>query len=274
MCDKEYDTLLIDASTYIGNALRLEKGLLGKLTQFKRSPIIFLIPDVIKNEVKKHLEMKIKAARAALEKSLNEAGDHLFFDGSALNDAKKSLIDSQEIEELADSRLENFIVNTGAMLLECGKYVSVSSLLGQYFSNLPPFAESGSKKCEFPDAIVLMAIEKWADSENKCVLAVSNDGDWKRYCETSSKIDCENNLGVALDKFNKQTAPYALLDKLEQALKMESAQSFLLSIEDKLKNALDGFTPDQEADSHFYWEPDGSHGWFKAFHLINYDFNI
>jgi hypothetical protein len=274
MSDKKYDALLVDTSIYDANALRLEKGLLGKLAQFRKSPIDLLMPDVIRNEVRAHLEQKIKAARSALEKSLNDAGDHLFFDGSALNDAKKILIDSKEIEGLADSRLENFVARTGALTLECGHHVSVSSLLNQYFSNSPPFAETGKKKNEFPDAIVLMAVESWATSENKYVLAVAKDGDWAKFCGTSGRVDHVEDLGAALDVFNKETAPYALLANLEYALDTDTAQTFLSGIEDGLTRALDGFTPDQEADSHLYWEPDGSHGWFKEFHLMGNEFRI
>lgn len=64
---KEYGAILVDTSIFDGNGLRLEKGLLGKLSQFKRSPIVYLFPDVIKSEVKNHLENKIKISRAALE---------------------------------------------------------------------------------------------------------------------------------------------------------------------------------------------------------------
>lgn len=158
--------------------------------------------------------------------------------------------------------------------MECGLHVSVSSLLNQYFSNSPPFAETGKKKNEFPDAIVLMAVESWAASENKSVLAVAKDGDWAKFCEVSERIDYVEDLGAALDLFNQETAPYALLANLEHALETDSAQAFLSEVEDGLTRALDGFTPNQEADSHLYWEPDGSHGWFKEFHLISNEFRI
>lgn len=141
--EKQYNTLLIDTSIYERNGLRLEKGLLKRLFQFRMSPIDFLVSDVIKNEVRTHLEKKIRSARSALEKSLNEAGDHLFFDGSALNDAKHILIDSKEIEGLSDSRVEQFLTSTGANVISCGDYVSVSTGLEQYFSDTPPFSQSG-----------------------------------------------------------------------------------------------------------------------------------
>jgi hypothetical protein len=86
--DKSYDAILIDTSIFDGNGLRLEAGLLGKLRQFKKTNIDILLPDVIKSEIQSHLEKRIKVSRNSLEKSINDAADHLFFDGSALNEAK------------------------------------------------------------------------------------------------------------------------------------------------------------------------------------------
>ena len=272
--DEKYGAILVDTSIFDNHALKLEKGLLGKLAQFKKSPIEYIFPDVIKNEVRSHLENKIKISRSALEKALNDAGDHLFFEGSELNDAKKMLIDSKEIEGLAESRVEQFIESTGALVLETGNFVSVSDLLISYFSNKPPFAETGKKKNEFPDAIVLMAVEAWAEQNDVVVLAVAKDGDWQNYCESSARIDYQEDFSRGLEHFNRANAPYTLLANIESALNSGTADQFLSSIGSCLQSVLDGFTPDQEADSHLYWEPEGSHGWFKDFELLDHEFRI
>ncbi|WP_442489126.1 PIN domain-containing protein [Halomonas litopenaei] len=272
--EKEYNALLIDTSIYVANGLRLEKGLLGKLHQFEKSPIELLIPDVIRNEVLSHLEKKIKVSRNDLEKSLNDAGDYLFFDGSSLSDAKKILIDSKEIDGLAEDRVSQFIDNTGALVLECGDFVTVTELLSQYFSNTPPFAESGKKKNEFPDAIVLLAVEEWAKREGKSVLAIARDDDWKKYCELSERIDYQEDFSAGLAVFHRATAPYALLANLITSIKDDEASPFLSAISAGLTSALDRFTPDQEADSHLYWEPEGSTVWFEGYELLDDEFRV
>lgn len=272
--DKNYDVILVDTSIFDGNGLRLETGLLGKLRQFKKTIIDILLPDVIKSEIQSHLEKKIKVSRSSLEKSINDAGDHLFFDGSALNEAKKLLIDSDEIEQLAQSRLENFVSDTGALEIDCNDYVTVGEILGQYFSNKPPFSETGKKKNEFPDAIVLLAVEEWAKREEKSVLAIAKDKDWESYCESSLNIDYEEDFTAGLASFNDATAPFALVENLTKHLEEDSAQSFITKVANGLESALDGFTPDQDAESQFYWEPDGSHGWFKSFSFIDDTFRI
>ena len=274
--DKVYDAILVDTSIFDRYGLRLEKGLLGKLKQFKDSDIDYLLPDVIKGEIKSHLEKKVKSSRASLEKALNDAEDHLFFDDSKLNSAKSTLIDSREVEDVIVNRLDNFIENTGAIVLECGNYISITNLLDQYFQNKPPFAETGNKKSEFPDAIVLLATESWAKEEGIQVLAVASDKDWKNYCDTSANIDYIEDLANALSKFNKATAPFAFLSFLTSQLreKEDSAINFVERIHNNLEMYFDGFTPDQEADSSHYWEPDGCHGWLSDFKLANYDFKI
>lgn len=91
------------------------------------------------------------------------------------------MIEKNVTDEISAKRINRFIEKTGALELECGEFISVSSLLQKYFHNEPPFAETGKKKNEFPDAIVLMATEEWAKINDVKVLAVSKDNDWNRY---------------------------------------------------------------------------------------------
>ncbi|WP_273050474.1 PIN domain-containing protein [Pseudoalteromonas sp.] len=272
----EYGAILVDTSTFDAYGLKLEKGFIGKLSQFKDSDIEYLFPDVIKGEVQSHLEKKVKVSRASLEKALNDAGDHLFFDGSKLNDAKSILIDSNEVEDIAAGRVDKFIENTGALVLEYGNYLSVSELLKQYFENKAPFAETGKKKNEFPDAIVLLAVEKWAEEKNIQVLAVARDGDWSNYCETSNHIDYSEDFADSLSKFNKATAPFEFLSLLISKLAQDEddAIDFVEKIRGSVDNYFNGFTPDPKADSFHYWESNGCSGWLNDFELTDTNFKI
>lgn len=274
--NNEYGAILVDTSIFDAHGLKLEKGLLGKLNQFKDSDIDYLLPDVIVGEVQSHLGKKVKSSLASLEKALNNASDHLIIDGSVLNDAKSILIDSNEIDGIVSSRIDKFIDNSGALVLECGNYVSVSELLKQYFQNEPPFAETGNKKNEFPDAIVLLATEAWAEENNFKVLAVARDGDWKNYCETSDNIDYTEDLAGALSKFNKETALFAFLSMLTSKIEQEEddAADFIEKIRSGVESYFNDFTPDQEADSFHYWEPDGCRGWLNDFELSDTNFKI
>ncbi|MGS0737954.1 PIN domain-containing protein [Pseudomonas sp. GG8] len=274
-CPK-YDALLVDTSIFDRHGLRLERGLLGKLTQFKDSKYIYVLPDVIKSEISSHLERHIKTARLSLEKSLSDASEHLFFDGSALTDAKDKLISEEIIESLAKKRLADFIEKTGALVLNSEDHVSLSKILDKYFSNCPPFAEAGKKKNEFPDAITLFAVEGWASSNDYQVLAVADDKDWESFCEASEFITYEKDLAAALAQLNKSSPKmvFNLLTNLKQALEGDEAQEFIETVESLLESELDGYTPDQEANSYHYWEADGCSVKLLSFEFHSYDFRI
>lgn len=119
-----------------------------------------------------------------------------------------------------------------------------------------------------------MAVDEWAKRKNKSVLAIAKDDDWIRYCESSEKIDCIDVLSDGLAIFNRANAPYEFLSKLESELNSEEAQSFLDGVASRLATELDGFTPDQDAESYLYWEPEGSSGWFKSFYLTSNELRI
>ena len=210
-----------------------------------------------------------------LKKSLNNAREHSLINNERiLNNVQKMLVASKEVERLGKERIEDFILKTGALVLNCGNYVSVEDLLDNYFSNQPPFQEKGKKKNEFPDAIILMAVEEWAKQEEKSVLAISSDNDWNAYCEISERIDYKKDLSDGLDIFNKVNAPHTMLANLEKALENNSATEFLRKIGAGLNAALDGLIQDQDAESVFILESESLSTWFKEFQLQEDKFRI
>ncbi|MBZ7631468.1 PIN domain-containing protein, partial [Klebsiella michiganensis] len=269
MNGKDYTAITLDTSIFDGNGLRLEKGLLGRLKQFNGSPTKFVLTDIVVNEIKKHLHDKIINSRAALQKALEEASEHLFFDGSLLTESKQKLIDGPEINELALSRLNAFLVATGAFVIDSAEYVEVAELRDNYFNNKPPFAMSGKKKNEFPDAIALLALEHWAEENDELVFAVAKDGDWKNFCDESDFIDYNENLADALDYFNTKDTPVIMLAKLEAALESINTSNLGLQLRNELESFFSGYYVDQDADSAFYWEPEGVDVTFADFSMAD-----
>ncbi|HDL7758291.1 TPA: DUF4935 domain-containing protein [Yersinia enterocolitica] len=274
MLAKKYTAILIDTSVFDRNGLKLESGLLGTLKQFKDIPTKFIVPDVIKSELKKHLEQKVKISKAALEKAIEDAGDQLFYKGSELNDAKRILIDSHEIETVAEHRLNKFLEDTGAIVINTGDYVSVSQVLEKYFGNEPPFSESGKKKNEFPDAIILMAIEAWAKENGEYVYAISHDGDWPKYSAKTDYIDHHSDLGAALASFNKESAYLDFVSRLEIAVLDNRADEFVREVEAYLEDEVASMFPNFDGDSAFYYEQDSCQLTFKTFSFDGGPFKI
>ena len=102
----------------------------------------------------------------------------------------------------ADQQIKNFMTSTGALMV-AARTVSIDELIAAYFDRKTPFSNKG-KKDEFPDAIALLVLEQWAEKNEKCVLAVSKDGDWKAFCEKSDWIDCVDDLRTAMGTLLKE----------------------------------------------------------------------
>ncbi|SUO97704.1 PIN domain-containing protein [Suttonella indologenes] len=60
MNTKKYTALTIDTSIFDQNALKLKKGALATLKQFKDLPINFILSDIVEREVIKHLNKKME----------------------------------------------------------------------------------------------------------------------------------------------------------------------------------------------------------------------
>lgn len=270
--ENDYEAILVDTSIFDAYGLKLERGLLNRLKQFSNGPIVYLFPDVIRSEVSAHIARNTRSARQALDKALNEALEYEVLELRLVDQAKMDSTPLSGIDQSVNRRLERFVGITSALELECGDYVSVPEVLSQYFESKPPFSESGKKKSEFPDAIVLMAVEAWSEQTQKPVLAIARDGDWKNYCDISPNIDYLEDLSVGIAHFNRATAPYAAIKTIKHSLEFKG--SLYTELEGLLAGRLSDITPSQEADSYLYWEPDGCRAWFESFEVLESEFQI
>ena len=83
-------------------------------------------------------------------------------------------------------------------------YAEPSEVFRKYFESEPPFSDKGDKKAEFPDAFVLVALEKYLeDNLGTCVMVVSNDGDWISALSDKSNVQLVDSIDSALQLLNK-----------------------------------------------------------------------
>lgn len=68
--NKRYSALTIDTSIFIQNGLKLNKGLLAQLHQFKDNPINLILSDIVYRELKSHLDRKEKETKSKIESAL------------------------------------------------------------------------------------------------------------------------------------------------------------------------------------------------------------
>ncbi|WP_165009773.1 PIN domain-containing protein [Neisseria yangbaofengii] len=203
--DKHYSALTIDTSIFERNGLKLNKGLLAQLHQFKDNPINLVLSDIVYLELKSHLNKKEKETKNKIDSDLNDASDYL---NCCIDDIKriKSLIKMDyEAGAISNLILEDFIKKSGIEIIKSEEYCEIKSLINMYFLHHAPFKESGNKKNEFPDAIALLSLQYWAECNDKNLLAVSADNDWKDFSEGKDNIDVIDDLAKAMDVLNRQS---------------------------------------------------------------------
>ncbi|WP_455030007.1 PIN domain-containing protein [Neisseria sp.] len=220
--NKHYSALTIDTSIFKQNGLKLKKGLLAELHQFKDNPIKLILSDIVYRELKSHLDKKEKETKSKIESALNDALAYL---NCCIDDMEKikSLIKlDYEAESISKLILEEFIRKCGIKLVKGEEYCEMKSLIDMYFQNLAPFKESGHKKNEFPDAIALLSLHTWAQKNNKNLLAVSADDDWKNFAHGKDNIEVIDDLAKAMDILNRQTKA---LDSFIHEIELDLLQS-------------------------------------------------
>ena len=104
-------------------------------------------------------------------------------------------------EEATRKSLSNFESATQMEVISVD-HADVVDLVRRYFDRSAPFGVAG-KKNEFPDAIALLSLEKWAEREQKRILAVSTDSDWTEFARGSDYIDVEADLAKAMERLRQ-----------------------------------------------------------------------
>jgi hypothetical protein len=269
----DYHALCIDTNIFREAGYAFDRGLLAQLNQFADSPVQVVISEIVHREMKRHLTESIGEARAALEKGLKEVQQQMQASEGAAARARKAILTSETDAEIAERRLDEFYERCGATVLPVDSVTS-REVLERYFNQEPPFAATGDKKQEFPDAYALLSIEKWAEEKDFKVLVVSHDKCWKEFCQESERLIYRSDLGAALKLFQPHNAAIQLLTDLDTALLMSGdATGIVDAITEGIKNAVEAMEVDVNADSRFYWEPSGVHAEYKSHQFRNFSPN-
>ena len=133
--NKHYSALTIDTSIFEKNGLKLNKGLLAQLHQFKDNPIKLILSDIVYRELKSHLNRKEKETKSKIASALNDASDYL---NCCIDDMEKikSLIKiNYEMENISNLILEDFIRKCGIELVK-GVLVHVFTMIFYFATNI------------------------------------------------------------------------------------------------------------------------------------------
>ena len=187
LAENRITAISVDTNIFDQKRLQLNSGSMKALAGLKDRPFRFLMSDTVAKEVIAHLE---KAATEALQTAKRSIGKALFSfetEGPDRDEILEQISGGRPPLEAANERWANFIKETGCEVLGDTAIVDIATVYDRYFAGEPPFG-SGKKKNEFPDALALSALEQTAADRGIGILVVSQDGDWKAYCENSPRL--------------------------------------------------------------------------------------
>ena len=217
----QYQAITLDATVFGKNSWNLETGMLAQLRQFREASVQFILSEVVANELCKYLTAATKKARDELDKAIRESCRSGLFTVEASERVAELVETALSSDDAVVRRFNAFKDETGMALISVAG-TDIEELLRRYFEPDAPFEHTEKKKHEFPDAIALLSLEKWGESQNKRILAVSADKGWADFSQDSEWIDVEPDLVKALQTLQKQRA------EKERDLRVEAGLAAML----------------------------------------------
>lgn len=182
---------------------------LGLLLRYiSANKIKLFISNIVKREIKSHIDEDSALAVSQFKKALKEAKKFIA-ESSLRNTSLLPFVDLPTEKNVQDEVKKQF-----AQFLEACKTVeldnngvSIDSILNDYFSSNPPFEERNKKKYEFPDAIMIAKL-KAQFVEAECVWVVSNDKGFRDALNDSPKFKCLSRLQELFDLISRNDTAY------------------------------------------------------------------
>lgn len=237
----------IDTNVFRRSGYKLDLGLLKRISRFADADIDFVLSDVVERELRKHMLHGLSETARKLEESIAKAERLGLIDATAAVNMHGFLASP---EKVVDAEIEKFKRDTAAQISFSNNFVEIDALLDSYFGVLPPFEEKSDKKHEFPDAIALLSLEKWADSKALEILVVSEDKGWLSFSSRSNRLHAVKKLADAFDAFSDSVRSAQIFSAVETALMGSDQQT----IRDALVERVDSFVSYVDASSYFHVE--------------------
>lgn len=259
----------LDTTEFHHAGYNFQSKILKALSQFKETDVTLLFSEVVLNEVHAHIRDDIKSKTDQLRSLLRQVGKAAV----VAIDPAKIMLDADVPTDAgvrAKELVDQFVLDVGAERVSVDDGPSVRLLHDLYFGSQPPFSNKADKKNEFPDAMALLSLQHWAEQNDGFVLAISNDGDWRRFAERSPSIIVMQSLSSALNHYNQDNAFVAA--RVASNLDAGTALSLIAKIDSVLEDALEIF--DVDANAPYYYEAEDQYAIIKAWEVIDRSFDV
>lgn len=208
----EFHLFTVDTNVFIQNKFKLHgKKLSDIIDSYYDSS--FIIPKIVYDETMKHykefMTNNMRDAKQILKR----------LDFFKCAEECIDFFENLDVEKYCERTFDEYLLNPEDVIID--NDVDINMIADSYFNSNPPFSCSTAqsknikdtgeekaastkkthkqkdKKNEFPDAIALQSLERFAISRVKNIAIVSNDNDWKEYCKNSEHLyTIDENIDV------------------------------------------------------------------------------
>lgn len=222
------DLVFVDTSVFIAENFFAPGNRITTLRQLaidKKVTLVF--SEITIQEVRKHIKSSLRESWRNFDKSCKALRNHPEIDAW-----RKSTNEKEEVQR-ALGLFDEFLASTGATVLDYSYCSNVGQVFSEYFGQQKPFAE-GMKKDEFPDAFVLVSLEKFSNEKHESIIVLSEDQDIKGYESKKLKqVDFRQYI-------SSKVAEGLALEELAKLLEDEK-QSLEQKIQKEVEDYLDDF---------------------------------
>lgn len=221
---------LVDTCVYKGANFSFGNGLLNNLIGLSDHELQLLITDVVYHEVLNHFEVEMIEQKKSFEKAIGILGGGWGMSKHAKNEVLESLFGTESVKDYCKKTLDGFLAAAEAEIIQCHEFADVKDVLSLYHERKAPFSER--KKHEFPDALTLLALDKWACDKDKQVVVVSGDGDIEEFCKTSDWLICVKEISQALSTLHSDKSVVGIIAQKVRSGELNVEAGFKLEFDD------------------------------------------
>lgn len=182
------NAVIIDTSAIIGancDFLGINDSIIPSLFDcLQQQQITLLSHPILDYEIKKHITDS--GIYPKLSKLISQIKKEEYFFTTfkiPINDILQTM-ENYKLDQKLLNAFETFYKESLSL-----PYSNPESVFEQYFSNESPFAATGNKKSEFPDAFVIMSIKQYLKSHPEVsLLVISKDTDWEKSFKDCTQV--------------------------------------------------------------------------------------
>ncbi len=183
------DTNIIQAAGY-----NFKQGELHQLPKQLPVSMGLQLPEIVVSEIVKHRMDSVLKAHSHLKHAADDLQRLTTIDASLVHGSIDQLNAIEMANQLFTNEVHDYAAQCRGGVLRTAGADAVTSLFADYFAQRPPFGLSQKKKSEFPDAMCLWLLERYAKDNDTIGIIASDDKGWQQYAETSERLYCVGSI--------------------------------------------------------------------------------